>query len=263
MTHTTRCAIASLLCLLYACQPSAEDAQDPAPTPKATPSDPRHTPEVVLWAWSRPEDLRALPPDVGVAFLASTFVLSGDHVLERPRVHPLRSRDGAWLEAVVRIEPNAHTPPTMTEASRRHLVERLVALRALHDTPALQLDYDAPLSQRDFYLALTRDLRAALPPDVRLSMTALASWCMFDDWIADAAVDEVVPMLYSMGPEGPAIWQRVREHQGRLLSPRCHGAVGVNVDSPPPSPNPLTPGPRYVFSDRRWTPERWAPFVTE
>jgi hypothetical protein len=36
-----------------------------------------HTlPRLVLWAWERPEDLRALDPDTGVAFLAQTITLT-------------------------------------------------------------------------------------------------------------------------------------------------------------------------------------------
>lgn len=39
-------------------------------------------PRTVLWAWERPEDLKALDPDrVAVAFLAQTLVLKGDDVV--------------------------------------------------------------------------------------------------------------------------------------------------------------------------------------
>jgi len=33
----------------------------------------RTLPRLILWAWERPEDLRALDPDTGVAFLAQTI----------------------------------------------------------------------------------------------------------------------------------------------------------------------------------------------
>jgi len=39
----------------------------------------------MAWAWERPEDLRWLPADAGVAFVASSIMLEGDEALVRPR----------------------------------------------------------------------------------------------------------------------------------------------------------------------------------
>ena len=40
-------------------------------------------PRVMLWAWERPEDLRGLGSDTGVAFLAQTISLHADQIATR------------------------------------------------------------------------------------------------------------------------------------------------------------------------------------
>ena len=61
-------------------------------------------PDVVLWAWERPEDLRGLDDDVGVAFLAQTIDIGNKTFQVTPRRQPLRVSPGARLVAVTRIE---------------------------------------------------------------------------------------------------------------------------------------------------------------
>ena len=73
----------------------------------------------MLWAWERPEDLRAVDPrTAGVAFLARTLYLSGDAVAVRPRLQPLRVAPGAPLVAVVRIESALGKTPTYSAQER-------------------------------------------------------------------------------------------------------------------------------------------------
>src|SRR6266545_419310 len=53
-------------------------------------------PQVVLWAWERPTDLRFIDPkEVGVAFLARTIRLRSGEVVVRPRLQPLNLPEGA------------------------------------------------------------------------------------------------------------------------------------------------------------------------
>ena len=66
-------------------------------------------PDVMLWAWERPEDLSGIDSSrAGVAFLARTVFLVGDTVSVRPRLQPLRlplgGASGTALVAVVRVE---------------------------------------------------------------------------------------------------------------------------------------------------------------
>jgi hypothetical protein len=113
---------------------------------------------------------------------------------------------------------------------------------------ALQVDFDATRSQRGFYASLLAGLRRQMPPNLPLSITALASWCSNDDWIAALPVDEAVPMLFRMEPDrrgapADAPWFRIRE-------PLCMGSVGVSTHEA--WPDDLAGKRIYVFADRGW-----------
>jgi len=53
----------------------------------------------------------------------------------------------------------------------------------------VQIDFDARRSQRRFYVRLLRDLRRRMPPSLPLSITALASWCAYDDWLSGLPIE--------------------------------------------------------------------------
>jgi hypothetical protein len=122
----------------------------------------------------------------------------------------------------------------------------------------VQIDFDAVRSQRASYTQLLREVRSQLPRGVRLSVTALASWCDDDPWIDSAAVDEIVPMLFRMGPDARRITTRLSEYS-RWPVTACNGAIGVSLDE---RWKDLPPAPRvYVFNPRAWREEDW--FTTE
>jgi len=196
-------------------------------------------PRVFLWAWERPENLEFLDPhSAGVAFLARTVCLGGGVVSVRPRLNPLRFPPGAVLMAVVRVEPRDSTLPHVAAASAA-----IAEAAAIPGVRALQVDFDATLSQRAFYRALLSDLRARVPASMPLAMTALTSWCESDSWLAGLPVVEAVPMLFRMGPG---------ERPARAFRPAlCRSSAGVSTDEPlrePPSAARL-----YIFNPRPWT----------
>jgi len=213
-------------------------------------------PEVraIPWAWERPEDLSFLPQGSRVAYLAATVSLEAGQLRVIPRQHPLHVPPAARLLPVVRIETRAGPAELGVET-----VERIAAigveLATGVDAIGVQIDFDATRSQRSFYRRLLAQLRADLPPDRMLSVAALASWCVGDRWLAASGVDEVVPMLYRMGPEAGVI--RARLDAGYdFPAPYCRAAVGISTDEPTPS----LPSPRqvYLFSAARWTAEGWS-----
>ena len=108
---------------------------------------------------------------------------------------------------------------------------------------AVQVDFDATLSQRAFYREVLQRVRAALPPTVPLSITALASWCEADHWIDGLPLAEAVPMLFRMGRGERA----PREFRPTL----CRSSAGLSLDEP------VTDPPRvrrlYLFNPRPWT----------
>jgi hypothetical protein len=213
----------------------------------------------MFWAWERPEDLRGLDPErAGVAFLAATYRLSGGTIEAAYRHQPLRVDATTPLMAVVRIDTDARNRPAL-DADRAHqLAARIASIRTLRGVRAVQIDFDATRSERPFYRELLGDTRQALGT-FPLSITALASWCMDDDWIEDLPIDEAVPMLFRMGPVNAEYL--VAGASDRLRARACAGAVGISTDEP----TPALRGDRrtYVFHPKSWTTEAIARATTE
>lgn len=216
---------------------------------------------IVLWAWERPEDLRFLGevppagPPVSVAYLAETLELGGAEVERVPRRQPLHVPPGMELTAVVRVEQR-RGEARLDARQRARIVEHFVALATEPGVRRVQIDFDAMKSQRAAYRVLLAELRAALPAGVELSMTALASWCLFDDWLSEAPlpVDAVVPMVFTMGPEGGAVY-RLLEQEGGFRAPVCREHLGVAVGELwPEVREPVT---LWVFNRRSWTRSRF------
>lgn len=206
-------------------------------------------PRVFLWAWERPERLGFIDPArEGVAFHAVTFHLFGEAVVPYRRRQPLEVPAGTYRLAVMRIEVARGTVPG--EAQRAELV-RLITEQVRRQAPdAVQVDYDARASERPFYRALLQELRAALPEGMRLSMTALASWCLDDGWLSGLPVDEVVPMVFRMGADTPGVRSELKR-RGDFSGDRCHDSVGLVTDEPLPA---LPTGRRtYWFNPRSWS----------
>jgi hypothetical protein len=207
----------------------------------------------MVWAWERPEDLRFIDPrQVGVAFLAKTIYLTSEEVVARPRLQPLRVPAGAALVAVARIEPDRLSPPKFGQAQRRQAASAIAELARLPGVVAVQVDFDATRSQHSFYKDLLYDLRQQLLQGTGLSMTALASWCLYDDWVSALAVEEAVPMLFRMGADDREV--RLYLDRGQDFRPsRCRLSLGLSTDEPWPR---LPSGRRvYVFHPRPWSPE--------
>jgi hypothetical protein len=207
-------------------------------------TDERALPNVVLWAWERPDDLRALPRGVGVAFLAQTITISGPSHLVARRRQPLRVDAGTPMIAVTRIEAPGDVASADVPAIARAIVDR----GRLPMVEGVQIDFDARASQRTMYRQLLHEVRATLPQRTPLSMTALASWCLDDNWLDELPVDEAVPMLFRMGPAAPALR---RDWGSRTPAAKCRGSLGVSLDEPAPWGRA---GRRtYVFNPGSWS----------
>jgi len=215
-------------------------------------------PRLMYWAWERPEDLRHLDATAGVAFLAATYQLRDDRVEAAMRHQRLLVGAGTPLMAVVRIETHPAARPSLEAAARRRFAATIASVRLQPGVIALQIDFDAVKSERAFYRDLLIDIRREIGT-FPLSMTALASWCMDDDWIEGLPVDEAVPMLFRMGPVNDAFADAgVR---ARMHAPACAGAVGVSTDEP----TPALRGSRrtYIFHPTSWTDDALARAATE
>lgn len=197
-------------------------------------------PPVIIWAWERPEKLNFIDADqVAVAFLAKTVRLEGDRVVSKPRLQPLELAPGTKLIAVVRIESD-HA--TLSATQLRKTAVEVASVSELSNVSVVQIDFDATVSERDFYRKLLKELEPRVPI---LSITALASWCAGDNWISDLPIDEAVPMLFRMG-----IDQKHFRSRSQFEPAICASSAGVSTDEPltPPDVERL-----YIFSPKPWT----------
>jgi len=213
-------------------------------------------PRLVLWAWERHEDLSFLDSDddVEVAYLAGTLRLAGELVTVRPRYAALRLPTSVRHVPVVRIELDRRAPAALSPAQQRDAVEAIAALVDLHRSAALQIDFDAPTSARPFYAALLQEVRNRLAPTASLSMTALASWCFGDRWLARLPVDEVVPMYFRMGRDDAVV--RSLLARGGAQEQRCRPSAGVTLDEVPPDHGATAR--LYVFPRAAWSAVEYA-----
>ncbi len=223
--------------------------------------DEQHFPSVVLWAWERPEDLEFLDPHrYAVAFLAQTLVLKGDEVVFKPRHQPLKVASKTELIAVSRVESQKTTGQraALTPIQRERLVTLIVKTLELNRVSAVQVDFDATSSERDFYRALLQELRSELPDDVPLSMTALASFCVGDRWLNDLPVDEAVPMIFRMGADDRSI-KNLLSLGTDFGEPLCRRSYGIALDEP--LDMKFEKSRRlYVFNNQAWTEKDVASF---
>jgi hypothetical protein len=211
-------------------------------------------PPLMLWAWDRDDDLRMIDPgDTGVAFLAATLTLRGEGVTVVARHNPLALPAGVRRAAVVHVDSDRTEPPTLSTRQLQRFVDTLATVAAEVPHRVLQVDYEAPASQRAFFLGAMASLRERMPQDA-LSVTALASWCLNEDWTGDLAADEVVPMLFRMGHDGRRALARLAAG-GDFRVPACRGSLGVATDE---LPGTLPSGRRvYAFNPRRWSEETY------
>lgn len=206
-------------------------------------------PRLMFWAWERPEDLRFLDPErAGVAFLAGTARITRDGLEFRPRLQPLRVSSQTKLVAVVRIETTRDA--ALDTALVARTATAIVHAAAQPQVVAVQIDFDATQSQRAFYRNLLVELRKQLPASMPISITALASWCIGDNWMTGLPIDEAVPMLFRLGvgTSEVANWMG----SGRdFRQPACRDSLGISTDEPWKG---LPSGRRvYVFSPSPWT----------
>ncbi len=210
-------------------------------------------PPLMLWAWERPEDFSFLDPGkAGVAFLMATVRISDAGTRVRPRLQPLVVPPETPLEAVVRIESDAAGPGPFSATRCTELASSIVSLALRLGVRRLQIDFDARLSERAGYRRLLIELRRLWAPPRTLSMTALASWCLGDAWIAGLPVDWAVPMFFRMGPDRPAVARYLSRGRPLNAAP-ARSSWGISTDEldfrPPP-------GRRlYVFHPRPWDRE--------
>jgi hypothetical protein len=208
-------------------------------------------PRVMLWAWERPTDLRFInPKEIGVAFLARTIRLHSGEVEVRLRLQPLDLPEATRVMAVVRVETDAARKPELSAPQRDRLAGAIADMAKLPNVSHIQIDFDATKSERAFYRSVIFDVRRRLPDAVSLSITALASWCTYDDWLSDLPIDEAVPMLFRMAGDGKQIARRLDAGEDFISLP-CRHSYGISTDEPRSGLSVVRR--LYVFNPGPWT----------
>ena len=225
---------------LFGCLGIRSDA--PPHSPSRMDSRPRWT----LWAWERREDLHSLDTrKFAVAYLDKTISI-GRGVRSQPRRDPVVFSASSTHMPVIRIETKGDS--LLDDQNRAEVVSAIAASAQEPGISALQIDFDATRSERPCYRKLLLEVRREMPAGLPLSITALASWCSWDDWIGDLPVDEAVPMLFRMEPDRRRAPSNVDDF--RIREPICKTSVGVSTTEPWP---PDLAGKRiYVFADNGW-----------
>jgi len=205
----------------------------------------------MLWAWERPEHLDYLDSSrVGVAFLSTTLYLRGNNVVVRPRLQPLNVPSSIVMVAVARIESDRKDRPELSTQQIDEAVAALVKAAQLPRVVAVQIDFDATLSERGFYRRVLFQLRRKLPTSTTLSITALASWCLGDNWLDNLPIDEAVPMLFRLGAQEKQIREQLLAGE-QFSSTKCQHSLGLSIDEPLPIVRPTSR--TYFFNPRSWS----------
>lgn len=227
-------------------------------------------PSLFLWAWERPENFCGLDvSQAGIAFLSKTILLKADRVLVKPRLQPLVVPPTACLIAVARIETDHRQTPFLSRQQLLIAGDHIVEMAQSAKVKAVQIDFDARCLERDFYRSLLKYVRDRLPQRIGLSMTALSSWCIGDNWIKDLPVDEAVPMIFRMGADHRRILLYFQSG-GSFAGGVSGGSVGISLDEPAVNKTVLPhlsasaePLRIYVFNPSAWSNKKIREVVKE
>lgn len=218
-------------------------------------------PNKVLWAWQRAEDLSSIDPqEFGVAFLTCHTQLEGDKVNWQWRNQPLKVPPNTKVVPVVRIDVDHKRPVSFSQQQLDRLTDIIVKASKAPNSAQVQIDFDALASERSFYRRLIEQVHSKIK--VPLSITALASWCLFDNWIKDLPITESVPMMFSLGRDRKKVLLHFRT-KGDFFDPRCTQSLGLSLEDSevnelmiPLSKRRKIPVRVYVFTRTPWTPKK-------
>lgn len=221
-------------------------------------------PRLNVWAWERDEDLSYIDPSkIKVAYFAGNIYVQGSNVRFRPRTQKLKVPQRAQTIPVFRIE-SIRSDGSIPELSAAAFVAKTIAKtlnKSSKQERTVQIDFDALEDERPFYKALLRDLRAEIPRDTKISVTALASWLLADKWLERGSADETVAMLFSIGPERNDVLSRLSK---QALSNGADIPLSIGISASEADTNKILLQTDvlgnnrniYIFSSRPWTEQR-------
>jgi hypothetical protein len=187
-----------------------------------------------------------------VAVVDRHIWLAGDKVLVRPGVRPRAPARDTRVIPVVHVEIDPLHPPASLKAAEGSVLAAMQSAARASTSGWVQLDLEARPSQRADYRDLVHRIRAALPGDMRLSVTALGWWCRAPAWLDGLAADEVVPMFFRMGRDNQAL-RGIVAARPALLHPLCRaGSAGFSRQEAFPPVVAARYRRTFWFDERGW-----------
>jgi hypothetical protein len=223
---------------------------------------------VVLWSWQNYDNLKFIDPHkVSVASYCGTILIDRGLVKFRPRLNTLLVPDGTVVIPVFRVVTR-HSEEPLSDDAIAEAVDTIARCLRVRPSPVVQIDFDATVAERQSYLAFLKSLRLALPRDTAISVTALASWCLFDQWLKEGAADEAVAMMFSMGEGRGETLKAVRKLP---LATALSTKVSLGLSANEPSTNlelrstaVIRQAERiYLFASGGWSKERFQNLASE
>ena len=214
------------------------------------------TSQLVLWSWQRQDNLSFVKKGTLIAPLIGTISINRNDLHVSPRSNPLTLNPSTQIIPVVRLEINPRS--FINEQTLEKIIFHILALTQPCKSKELQIDFDATTSQRPFYEKLLTQLRKALPSS-KLSITALASWCLGDPWIGKLPIDYAVPMVYNLGEDEDI--KRFILNTKQWKSRKCCEYIGLHQKKLfMKIPKGWTV---FVFNDEAWTLQSYENLLKE
>lgn len=232
--------------LVFSCLTCKHDAHD-----KTTEKSEQQ--KNVLWVWNRPSDLRFLDKnDFEFALLTKTLEFDESHVKVISRQSSVLVAEHAMVFPVIRLERIGISTRFSANVTNE-LIDRICAdVKNYPGAMKIQIDFDARMSEREWYKNLIKTIRNCLPIDWSLSITTIASWCYDKDWLESLSADEIVPMFFRMGRDSSHMRQEFHNFFSSFNDDRKY-CPGISLDEP------LQIASRtqklYVFNPKPWDKE--------
>lgn len=230
---------------------------------------------VSIWAWDRFDDLSFLKDDTSVTSYAGTFYLRDNRSIFDPRKKDLICPKDTERIPSFRIESVKKIDPDFEDSAITGICDTIKQYLRIHSEcqKMVQIDFDARASERDLYKKLLVRLRQTLmstksTSDVKISITALASWCLKDKWMKNLDVDEIVIMLFSLGQDKEEILINLKD-TNLDTGNKAPTAIGISANEPQTNEALKILGiinhahKVYIFQSLPWTKNRFLTITDE
>jgi hypothetical protein len=198
--------------------------------------------------------------NVKVAFLAGSITIKDNEIQTKPRKQPLVLPENLSPIAVIRID-NFDTKLNLTEKQKLDIKDFILKMCTQSDKISdCQIDFDAVVSEREYYKQLLDSIHQRLPSDKNLSITALVSWCSKNSWLDDLPIEYAVPMFFRLGPDERNIKNDLTG-QEFMKSHKCQNHVGISLDETLPTGKYLENRTIFIFNPDSWTNEDYESII--